>query len=102
MSSWVDAPGGGVVAWFSAWDPVLDCESGGDLELYLHAESRTAAAKRARRLGVHGVRWVGKGAWISDEDVSAVLSSDARAVWRRNTDESGWYRSIEEWPLKQE
>jgi hypothetical protein len=78
----------------------VECTAGGDLDLFLFADSRAAAAKRARRLGIHGVRLQSKGTWIADEDVNAVLASEAGAVWRRNTDGAGQYRSIKAWPLK--
>jgi hypothetical protein len=102
---WVEQPvgGGSVVAHFSAYDPHLGCEEGGDLELFLVADNREAALDRARGFGIlyPVLKSKSKDFWVTDEDVEAVLSSKAGAVWRRTVDRDerpGQYRNIKDWP----
>lgn len=93
--SWTHAPGGGVIACFYGVDPTVDC---GDLELYIHADTRSEAVRRAKRLGMHGGALKSRGVRISDDDVNALLSSGTDVLWRRDTDEPGCWRSLDEWP----
>jgi hypothetical protein len=103
---WVEAPGreGAVVAHFRAFDPNLGCEEGGDLELFLLADSGQAVIERARGFGIVSPVLTNKGKdfWITDEEVEAVLSSKQGAVWRRGDldrdERPGQYRHIRDWP----
>jgi hypothetical protein len=98
---WVEAPGGGFVAQFLAFDPDLDCEEGGDLEVFLFAKSHAAVKERARGLGISypGLKWDRHKELVMDEDVQAAVSSELGAVWRRRDwDPPGRYRKIKDWP----
>jgi hypothetical protein len=103
---WVEVPDGSgrIVATFRAFDPELGCDEGGDLELFLLADSRAAGVERARTYGIMNpsLKRSDKDFWITDEDVQAVLSSKTGAVWRRGDldrdERPGQYRKIEQWP----
>jgi len=99
---WVQAPEGGLVASFSAFDPELGCDEGGDLEVFLFADSQAAIKQRARTLGIPypGLKRDNDSTWITVEDVQAAVSSEDGAVWRRgrDVDPPGQYRNIREWP----
>ena len=104
---WVEAPGGGVVAFFHAIDPEFFCDPDGYLELFLHADSQSAVKERARGFGITypGLKWDRRREWITDDDVQGVVSSASGAVWRRETDDTdgtGKYRDIKDWPPKAE
>ncbi len=99
---WVEAPGAGLVAQFSAYDPDLGCDEGGDLEVFLFAQSQAAVKERARGLGIPypGLKRDKDWSWVTAEDVQAAMSSEDGAVWRRGRDwdPPGHYRSIRDWP----
>jgi hypothetical protein len=65
---WVKAPGGGVIAEFGGPDPSGRCAG---LDILLWAETRAAALKRARSLGLHGVQLQSPGG-VPDEDVEEI------------------------------
>jgi hypothetical protein len=84
-----------VIASFLDGDPSVDC---GFLELLVLADTRETAVKRARSIGLHGVRLRSPGG-ISDEDAGALLSSGRDAIWRRQSDPPDVWRTVEEWPI---
>jgi hypothetical protein len=98
---WVEASGGGLVAHFSAYDPELGCAEGGDLEVFLFAESHAALKERARGLGIPypGLKRDKDLNWVTAEYVPAAVSSEGSAVWRRGRDwdPPGQYRHIRDW-----
>jgi hypothetical protein len=99
---WVEAPEGGLVASFSAFDPELGCDEGGDLEVLLFADSQVAIKQRARALGIPypGLKRDKDATWVTAEAVQAAVSSEDGAVWRRarDWDPPGQYRNIRDWP----
>ncbi|MGH3481524.1 MAG: hypothetical protein ACRDQD_32500 [Nocardioidaceae bacterium] len=99
---WVEAPVGGLVASFSAFDPELGCDEGGDLEVFLFADSQAAIKQRARELGVPspGPKRDKDSTWVTATDVEAAVSSEDGAVWRwaRDWDPPGQYRNIRDRP----
>ncbi len=101
LGFWVEVPGGGLVAQFSAFDPHLGCEEGGDLAVFLFGETQAAVKERARGLGIAypGLKWDRHKDVITGEDVQAAVSSETGAVWRRRDwDPEGKYRNIKDWP----
>jgi hypothetical protein len=99
---WVEAPGGGLVASFSALDPELGCDEGGDLEVFLFADSQAAIKQRARELGIPypGLKRDKDSTYVTADDVEAAVSSADGAVWRRvrDWDPPGQYRNFRDWP----